>query len=224
MTKAKIIELKHGESLDDPCTIKIDYDAPSLADQVLCTIYYPGSAYSVYAKRDNFAGSSWTAHFPSLLESKGKPVSLRAVPTNAGHASDPAEIKAISRKRDVKESVVDNLRGGYGGSISINAPSPGSSVSVTFLATGTIGNALTNNVAGSITAGGVTYSGTTTIQGPNWQMSFSQPSSASNALLEVWCADDKTVIAQETINIVSDGGSGGAGGGHGHYNVKPPSP
>src|SRR5262249_6693205 len=101
--------------------------------------------------------------------------------------------------------------GGFGGQILINAPRPGANVSGTFSGSGTVAGC-TNNISCSITANGQTYPGTGAVAGPNWQISFAQPASGGSALLQVWCSDDNTVIAQETINIVSGGGSGGTGG------------
>jgi hypothetical protein len=103
-----------------------------------------------------------------------------------------------------------------GGSIAINSPSSNNPVSVTFSASGSISNTSLTNVAGSITVGSTPYPGTVITQGPNWQISFSQPASAEDALLQVWCTDDTSIMAQMTINIGSSGGgSGGTGGGGG---------
>jgi hypothetical protein len=115
---------------------------------------------------------------------------------------------------------------GGGGQLTINSPQPGGIVQTTFTASGTITNAVSYNVSGCIidTSNNV-YNGTTTANGDAngdpWSIEFTAPSgSLLNCVLKVWCTDDNTVFAQESLGGAS-GGSGHHGGG-GSANVKPP--
>jgi hypothetical protein len=203
-----------GDTLDSPWRVTGTYDG----DDVLITCYLDygykfGSDNSKFTMDDS---GNWTAYFAN--PPAGNNIKLQAEDGEQNKSQIVTLATVVHQAFEEGKRPKPLRRSGNGGQIIINSPLPGASVTMPFTSSGTISMATTNNVVGTIIAGGQNYQGTTTVEGPNWQVTFSAPASGSNATLQIQCPDQTAVVTQESINIVGSGGSGGAGGGHGHFN------
>jgi hypothetical protein len=222
----------NGDNVTSPVTVELlvtkDAQNPNDLSDIVCdvTLQCAGSTDPKIAFYDPAGPPNYTHKCTCTLSQTGA-ATLTAQTDNgpsSPYNSASVTISVNLSRMERREARRPPNAGGFGGSVTIASPQPGATVQCAFTATGSISGAQSYNVSGSITdTTGVVYNGTTTSPGDSlgnpWSIDFTAPpGSLLNCVLKVWCTDDATVFAQESLGGAS-GGSGGAGGGHGHFNV-----
>jgi hypothetical protein len=195
----------NGATVDSP--FDVDVTIPNPEQYLWCTITYddlPSNDFTYDSQRHSFHDK------PTMTFANDTDVTIKAKCFDSTtSAYSPESAVTVTVRHSVRAAPRDGWGGG--GQVTITSPSPGAAVQCTFTANGTISNAISNNVSGCIIdTNGNSHNGTTTSQGTGtWSIQFTEPAgSLATCALKVWCTDDNTVFAQESL-----GGSGP----HGYY-------